>query len=83
MTSVSDHKVFDDLDHALQKVNLHLEKVDTKGLDLCGTYKSIRPSIVAAIKFINGVPGWLKPGWVNSIVTALQTLISLLDKICP
>ena len=83
MVSAHDIKVFDELDKQLHQVNADMAKMGVKAFDLCSTYKSIRPAIVNAINFINGVPGWLKPGWVNTIVSALQTLISLLDKVCP
>lgn len=78
MTSVSDAKVFSELDKKLAEIQ------SQKGLPDCNTYnKELKPALVKAVAIIKALPDWLKPGWANTLVVALEALMLVLDKVCP
>lgn len=76
-------KFISDLDNQLSAIHADLTKAGAKAIDICGPYKKIRPALITLIKFLDGLPGWMKPGWLGTIITAIKTLMALLDRICP
>ncbi len=59
---------------AIEEIDAHIEKqAQTRGLDICGTYKTVRPILVFAKGLL-----FFKPKWQ----AILQLLIDALDKQC-
>ncbi|MEP7108534.1 MAG: hypothetical protein ABI760_11140 [Ferruginibacter sp.] len=58
----------------IEQIDAHIEKhAQAKSLDICGTYKTVKPILVFAKSML-----FFKPKWK----TVLQTLIDVLDKQC-
>lgn len=82
MTAAISDKDLADLQHKLEHAHGEITR-GAKGINICQTYKSIRPALQKLISFLDGLPGWLKPGWLGTIITAIKTLMALLDQMCP
>lgn len=82
MASAVDEKMLMELDQSLKNVNSEMAAKRLAVPDICGTYKTIRPALGTLVDFLSGLPGWLKPGWLGTVISALQTLMKLLDQLC-
>ena len=82
MPNTVNEEIISELDKKLNNITAELGKPGVKAIDICVTYKQIRPALSKLIKFLDGLPSWITPGWIGTVIKAIKTLMALLDQMC-